>query len=295
MQARLHAAAALVWTGALLAGCGNCRRTVPGSDALPGSDSTVVPSDAAPGTDGGGGGEDCTNGVDDNGDGWVDCADFDCTTYPTCASAVSIRDVQDPALRAAAGLAEGSGVTINDVVVTAVEMTPGGAKTFFIQERTGAPEYSGVFVFIPTGSEGVYPVQVGDVVNITAEIAEFDGMVAGGDTVTELSWVADVTIVSSGATLPAPVVVTPADVATGGAMAEAFEGVLVEVNDVVVTIADAGYGAFAVDDALLIDDFLYSYPLPTLADTFAFIRGPLTFNPFGQESQLLPRDAGDMG
>ncbi|HEV8325471.1 MAG TPA: lamin tail domain-containing protein [Myxococcota bacterium] len=292
---------ALGAAAAAAAGC-DCQRHVVRDSGGGGSTDGGGPSpDSSDGIDGGGTGvEICDNGISDDGDPYIDCDDFDCEFDPACvvSATVTIRDVQDPALRAAAMLVPDSSiVTINDVIVTAVETTPAGArKSFFIQEQTGAPEYSGVFVFVPTSAVGMWNVEIGDVINITAEFTEFDGGV-GPETVTELDFVSDVTIVSSGNALPAPVMVDPADVATGGALSEQFEGVLVQVIDVSVVALDAMFGVFILNDpmfGLQVDDFLFAYTLPTVGTTFSSITGVMTFNAFAQLAQLLPRDLADM-
>jgi hypothetical protein len=66
-----------------------------------------VPPDHDGGVDGGDGGTcpgpgcfetDCTNGIDDDGDGLVDCADFDCASFPGCCTdgALELQASWDP-------------------------------------------------------------------------------------------------------------------------------------------------------------------------------------------------------
>ena len=95
-----------------------------------------------------------------------------------------------------------------------------------------------------------------------------------------------------------PLDVAPADVASGGALAEAYESMLVRVTGVSVTAANPDqpndYDEFAVTGGLRIDDGLFpeldnAYPTGT---SFASITGILEFS--FSNSKLLPRSANDL-
>ena len=81
-------------------------------------------------------------------------------------------------------------------------------------------------------------------------------------------------------TPPEPIVVTSSEVGTGGTEAEAYEGVLVKVENVTVSQDDLGYGEFEVDSALRVDDIFFTAnaaPKPSVGDTFTAITGPLHY------------------
>ena len=212
----------------------------------------------------------CDDDVDNDCDGDMDLDDTDCD-----ASIYGIQQGQFP---------QDSEVTMTEVVVTS-PITPDGGG-FFVQEPLGG-EWSGIFVF---NSEPGDPVNVsaGDLVTITGTYTEVSGLseisIPGGSAVT----------VQGSASVPAAAIVIPADIATGGTLAENYEGVLVEVNN--VTVIDTNpdfpndYGEFMVTGNLRVDDLFYDAdPLPT---SFVSITGPLYFS-FG-DFKLVPRSAADL-
>ncbi|MBN1946623.1 MAG: hypothetical protein JW797_13195, partial [Bradymonadales bacterium] len=100
--------------------------------------------------------------------------------------------------------------------------------------------------------------------------------------------------------VPAPLTpetVNAADVATDGSLAEAYEGVLVQVVDVSITeIRDEGqYGVFEITGGLLVDDTLYYYTDTynlVVGNEFDRIAGVLDYS-YG-ERKLYPRSAADL-
>jgi hypothetical protein len=90
--------------------------------------------------------------------------------------------------------------------------------------------------------------------------------------------------------LPAPDLVTVADLTGTGA--EAWEGVLVTVENVVVTNNDAGYGEWEVDSSLRIDDMLYRPHLIANGASVDSITGILHYS-YGAY-KLEPRDGDDI-
>src|SRR4029453_17643855 len=86
------------------------------------------------------------------------------------------------------------------------------------------PDYSGVFVYTSTRPT----VAVGNRVDIgSSVVANFYGQI-------QLNEVT-IVVAGTGVAAPAPIVVTPAEVATGGARAAQLESVVVQVNSVTVT------------------------------------------------------------
>lgn len=92
---------------------------------------------------------------------------------------------------------------------------------FFLQDATGDGNMDtsdGIFVYDPSGDD----VNVGDIISLTAEVDEFN-------TLTELKNVINMTIDSSGNSLPSPAQVTLPE-STDGDL-EKYEGMLVQITD----------------------------------------------------------------
>ena len=187
-------------------------------------------------------------------------------------------------------VAAGSVIGVTGALVTGV-----GATGYFLQVAPGSAGYrgaddSGVFVY--TGGRPM--VARGDLVNLaSATVSAFFGQIQLTRTTA--------TVVSSGNPIPTPVMVTAAEVATGGTRAAALEGVVVQVGAVAVTDVAPAPGAadtaptneFVVAGALRIDDFLHlAAPFPALGERYASIAGVLAFR--NGDSKLLPRDAVDL-
>lgn len=173
----------------------------------------------------------------------------------------------------------GPQVELSGVVVTAVF-----GDTFFVQEIPGGP-YSGLAVYahgIPLQS--LHP---GDVIDVDGQYAEFYGL--------SQLWLGKWTFKKT-VDPPAPYVAAhPAHLATGGALAEMFEGVLVQVVDVktIHTKPDCpnDWGEFAVTGDLRIDDMAFKWTAH-LGDHFESITGPLHFT--FENFKIEPRGAEDV-
>jgi len=163
-------------------------------------------------------------------------------------------------------------------IVTGVEFSH-FKDNFFIEMPDGGP-WSGVYVFMA----GDTTLVAGDEVEITGTVREYYGF-------TEISGYDDtfisVTLLSSGNTIPAPMIVQTADF-TNAAVAEQYESCLVEVNDVVVTQEQINFGQWYVTDIsgtpCQIDDgffYLDSVTPPiviTVGMEWAIIRGCLDYS-----------------
>ncbi|MCA9660434.1 MAG: hypothetical protein KC486_18970 [Myxococcales bacterium] len=176
-------------------------------------------------------------------------------------------------------------VKVNNVVVSTPVQADNGAV--FVQEMAGG-EYSGIYLYMYDEVLMGLDLAPGDVINLTGEYTEFYDF-------SEITVKApeDIQIVSSGAP-PTPEVVNAADIATGGAKAEAYESVLVTVQNVTVTNPDLGFGEFEVESSLHVDDFFYpnmgpSYPSGTTIDS---ITGAMLYN--FEEFKLAPRSLDDI-
>lgn len=179
-------------------------------------------------------------------------------------------------------------VTLSDMIVTA--NAPNG---YFVQTVEGdasydgtlREDYSGIFVF----DRSTPAPARGDRIDVSGTVAEFFGQI-------QLS-ASGFSPRSTGNALPAPIVVAPAVVATGGARARALEGVLIEVRDVTVTNANPDdpndYYEFLLDDALRVNDLFFKVePRPTVGQTFGYLRGILRWA--NSNSKLEPRDLEDV-
>ncbi len=185
---------------------------------------------------------------------------------------------------------ENTNVEIDEVIVTAIK----GNDSFWVQEPeiNGYP-YSGIFIYNPGVNIG--SLTVGNTITIKGEYKEYFGL-------SEIS-LEELVIVNSGTSTITPLVVDPANVATGGINAEKYEGVLVKIETVAVIDANPedplDENEFMVTDHLRIDDELYLIdPDPVVDDTFTSITGILTYtytsSASGSHSKLLPRSESDV-
>ncbi len=195
-------------------------------------------------------------------------------------------------------------VGVQNAIVTSLSYTGAAgarkAQGYFLQIISGDQGYvdennSGVFVFgtPPTG------LVVGSRVDLNpTQVTNFHGEI-------ELQGGTPVIKNMGSPEMPGavPVMVTPDQIATGGARATALEGVLVEVQNVTVTDpapAPAGgdpapTNEFAVTGGLRIDDFGSSalpYTMPGVDDSFTSIIGVVAFR--NANTKVGPRTAGDL-
>lgn len=176
-------------------------------------------------------------------------------------------------------------VTVENVIVTSpLTFKKDG---FFVQDPQGG-EYSGIYVYINQNPD-MLAVQPGDVVTITGLYNEYYDM-------SQLSagQAGDV-IVSGTDAVPSPIVVAPADIATGGMLAENYESVLVSVENVTVAAAADNFGEWTVDGDLHVDDLFFAtgdWPKPNPGDTFSSLTGPLVYG--FENFKLAPRTAEDL-
>ena len=176
----------------------------------------------------------------------------------------------------------GVSLTLSGVVVTGIF-----GDTFFVQEPEGGP-YSGIAVYAPIG---LSELSLGDVVDLEGSYYEFYGL-----TQFNIGDKDDYTIVGAVTPLAPFPIVHPAHIATGGPLAEMFEGVLVIVSDVrtLDTKPDCPheYGEFIVTGDLRVDDMKKGLWDARIGDEFASITGLLYYG-FGN-TKLEPRNEDDL-
>ena len=163
---------------------------------------------------------------------------------------------------------------IGQVVTTSGIVTAVGPTGFFIQDGEGP--WTGLWVYENT----LLPAQ-GDEVSVTGTVDEYFNN-------TELGSVTAVDVLSSGNSLPNPVVV-----ATNEVNQEQYEAVLLRVENAVCTNPDLGFGEIELDDAsgaCRVDDLFYLFPAQEGA--VYNVTGPTYFS-FGFY-KLCPQDADDV-
>jgi predicted extracellular nuclease len=176
-------------------------------------------------------------------------------------------------------------VTVENVIVTSGLTFKGDG--FFVQDPMGG-EYSGIYVYVGMNPDGLAP-KPGDVVTINGLYTEYFEM-----SQISASQAGDVTVTGTD-TVPAPAVVPAADIATGGAKAENWEGVLVRVEGVTVATEADNFGEWTVDSMLHVDDLFFAiadWPKPAVGEMFASITGPLMYS--FDNFKIAPRDPADL-
>ncbi|MDO9548893.1 MAG: hypothetical protein Q7J65_08035, partial [Candidatus Marinimicrobia bacterium] len=151
---------------------------------------------------------------------------------------------------------------------------------YYIQDGTGP--WSGIYVY-DSNNDAAY----GDSILITAEVAEYYNL-------TELKNVTSFTVLSKGHKVE-PTLVTTGEIGTGGANAEAYEGVLVKVMNAAITNPDLGYGEWEIDDgsgACRVDDKADYYFDPAKYDSVRSLVGVLDYS--YSNTKILPRLAYDI-
>ncbi|OUX20548.1 MAG: hypothetical protein CBE10_02305, partial [bacterium TMED250] len=128
---------------------------------------------------------------------------------------------------------------------------------FFIQDPSKL-EWAGIFVYI---NSGYNPPPVGSNVLLTADVKEYYGL-------TELANISNTVILSSNNTIE-PVTINPGALSGGcNFEGEKYEGMLVSIDDIVVTGDQNDKGQFFVSDSLgnqiIVDRYLYEGDWPNL-------------------------------
>ena len=195
-----------------------------------------------------------------------------------------IRDLQN------GSIAMGTTVRIAGAVVTArTDSATGSSTVLFLQEPTGAPEYSGIFVFVDTDPTPAFTLpNVGDIVTLDGVVNEFARAGLPGSR-TNIDPVANIAVTGAGV-VPAAVVVAEDDL-TAGATSEQWEGVLVRVEPATVQSRDS-FGAVTLTGGLIADDRLYAWTQPFAGDSFTSLTGVVDWD-FGT-ARLYPRVAADL-
>jgi imidazolonepropionase-like amidohydrolase len=215
---------------------------------------------------------------DGKGDACDDCAAANPGSQGCPASVEQIQDPNHPD-----HLPPGLKVLIEGLTVTAIRPD---AAAFAAETGTGQP-YTGIFLFTGDNPAGL---EIGAVVDVEGTIEEYFGLTELVDT--------QVTVVTPGeGTLPfAAKLLTPAEITTGGAMAESHESMLLQIADVAITNINPDgandYDEFEVD-GLRVDDLFFEAldNMCPIDSGFVSVTGVLveSFDNF----KLAPRSADD--
>ncbi len=185
----------------------------------------------------------------------------------------------------------GNGVDVFGDVVTIDGVVAGSEANygFFVVDGKSGP-YHGVFVYV--GSSIDAGVIEGDSVTITGTVEEYQGS-GSSNTITEVavSDAADITINGSGNDLPAPNVVTTAEI-TDSTNGEPWEACLVQVENVTVSAVGLSGNEYSIDDGAKVDDMLWDSGLIYVGDTMTSLTGLLYYS--SDSFKLEPRYESDI-
>ena len=151
-------------------------------------------------------------------------------------------------------------------------------------DATLKEKFSGLYVY-----KSPVAVNPGDKVKVYGTLQFYKD--SGNSELIEISSVKSVEVIAANKGVPAFVTVDPATVKDGGELKDAYNGVLVKVENVDVTESADSYHVFGVANGLKVDDDFYSFTDPAVGTHFAQISGVLT-ETFGH-SKILPRSAAD--
>lgn len=226
----------------------------------------------------------CMDSIDNDANGFIDCMDRGCAS--TCAVGTTIEMVQTGAVTGV--------VTINDVIVTAIDSIGGASKGFYVQQAAQAAANQGVLVF--TGAT-TPSVAIGDHVNVTANVKEFDVAPAAGDTLTELEFPM-ITPVAGNTTplaLSGVAINTLKDITATG---EPYESVLVTLSNLRVSAAPGNDRLTLTDgtNTIVMDDDVFDYAATAypIGTCFGTVTGVMGVNVFDDERRIFPRSAADL-
>jgi hypothetical protein len=182
-------------------------------------------------------------------------------------------------------LADGDNVIITGLCVTGVRVGATNSSVW-VQDPTLMAD-AGIVAF----SNVAATVVEGDKVDVSGPLTTFNGLREIGTSK------APPTITKTGTCSPmiAPLVVTPAEVATGGANMTKYMSMLLEVDNVSEDMGpDMTTNEFVVTGGLHVDDYVYMYPVASypMGTNYAKIVGVLDY--FKDHSKIDPRTMGDL-
>jgi predicted extracellular nuclease len=200
----------------------------------------------------------------------------------------------------------GSSVSVTAVITAVDSLLSGGASPqytgFWIADPSGGPR-SGIYVYYSwkDTSPAEQKPKYGDLVELTGKYEEYKASSSTKpETVSEITGAAW-TSKGPAPSVPAPATVQAAEVATGGAKTEDYEGVLVkvenvEVGDFVLTTGTAPrkVGIKLATSNLYVENELFDFmnPEPAVGTKYTSITGVLQYS--FDNFKILPRSASDL-
>lgn len=210
--------------------------------------------------------------ADGDGDGLGDACDS-CPEEANAAGAACTASIQD--------VKQGVWVAGDVVRVKGALVIAAGGDGYFLQ-AAGGGNYSGVFVFNKADNKP----PVGSIVDLTATVGLFSGQI-------QLSSVTGLTPVSADNPVPAPTLVTSAELVAASPRAKELEGTLVKVVGAIPTAFDADKVDTTMDGGnFVLADVLFPYEPPPLGTALDLVQGALAFR-FGSHA-ICPREPADV-
>jgi hypothetical protein len=214
---------------------------------------------------------------------------------PPDTTEVSIVDIQNGTI------APGTAVELKDVVVTAVAkfrtvtaQNPVEEHRIWVADSGTAVAQGGIMLFKPAyvGTD-IDTLKVGDVVTVSGNVTEFDQNPVGGLTLTQVT---QATLTKGTTTAPVtPLKVTAAQLADPN-MAEALEGVLVELDKQLVVTGTDSHNEWTVgtaEAAARLDDMMLAPPAGlAVGDCYTKLVGVIDFA--FDLYKIQPRSADDV-
>lgn len=214
-------------------------------------------------------------------------------TTPCPVPLLTIPEVRNPA--STKRPAADASFRIEKVVITAVK-SAGTNHAYVVQDPT-ATQWAGLYVFIGTAPA---TLAVGDEISASGKFAIFRG-------IEQINTTSGTVTKTGTATVPTPIVVTPAEIMTGGSKAKSHQSMLVQVLNVeavTATSADVFKVAISATDTnqLTVTSFiandLGTSPFPAVVgDKYSSITGVVySFIATGMtdDSRLAPRSTADL-
>ena len=230
----------------------------------------------------------------DNEDGTTTSAESSYMVNPTGGEITAIHDIQYTTDSSGDSPLNGQTVTISGIV-TAEFWGSSSNRYLYVQDAEGpwngvvCFEYGGWDTFDFSSSAGtVHSVAEGDSVTVTGTVDEYYDL-------TEIVDVTEVIIHGPAVNMISPAVVTPGQIMTGGSETEAYEGCLVEIDNVTVDNADLNNGEWSVTDgtnSVRVDDIWDYYYFPESGQALAEVVGVMTYT--YSDAKLEPRLARDV-
>ena len=192
---------------------------------------------------------------------------------------VTIHDIQYTTDPTGASPLNGQRVVFTGVVTASPDMWIRTIQGFFVQDGEGP--WRGIYVYTGNYTGPLPTFAPGDSVQVWGTVTEYNGL-------TEISPLDSVRVLRRGVPLPPAHRIGAGHLCTTCDSAEAYEGVLVQVEQVTVTNPSLGFGEWEITDttgATRVDDAAgYAYT-PVLGDALVAVRGVqyFAFNEFKVE------------